>query len=123
MFNLKEHHFSLRWCIFFSHPADFTPVCTTELSKAAKMKPEFDKRGVKMIALSCNDTSTHKDWIRDIMHYGDLDNSQPFPYPIIDDSSRELAHLLGIVDPDEFDSKKMPLTARAVRLQIRKTFY
>ena len=80
------------------------------------MKPEFDKRGVKMIALSCNDTSTHKEWIRDIMHYGDLDKAQPFPYPIIDDSSRELANLLGIVDPDEFDSKKMPLTARAVSL-------
>ena len=49
------------WAVLFSHPNDFTPVCTTELGSVAKMQPEFAKRGVKTIALSCNDTSSHQE--------------------------------------------------------------
>ncbi len=102
------------WCIFFSHPHDFTPVCTTELGRAAKLAPEFHKRGFKMIAISCNDCSMHKEWIKDIQDYSNLDKSSAFPYPIIDDTDRSLAVRLGMIDPDEKDSTGMPLTARAV---------
>lgn len=50
------------WCILFSHPADYTPVCTTELGKCVELEPEFKKRGVKMIALSCDDVPSHEGW-------------------------------------------------------------
>jgi peroxiredoxin 6 len=85
------------------------------LARAAQLAPEFQKRGVKMIALSCNEASMHKEWIKDIQVYGKLDTTH-FPYPIIDDKSRKLAHLLGMIDPDEIDGSGMPLTARAVIL-------
>ena len=101
------------WCILFSHPSDFTPVCTTELAKAAQLAPEFARRNVKMIALSCNDVESHKIWIRDIQAFGKLDPRQKFPYPIIDDRSRVLANMLGMIDPNVSDNQGMPLTARA----------
>ena len=83
------------WCILFSHPYDFTPVCTTELARAAQLAPEFAKRGVKMIALSCNEAETHNSWIKDIQAFGKLDAGTKFPYPIIDDTTRRLSNLLG----------------------------
>lgn len=79
----------------FSHPHDFTPVCTTELARAAELAPEFEKRNVKMIALSCNEVEMHNEWIKDIQAYGKLDTSKKFPYPIIDDKTRHLSVLLG----------------------------
>jgi len=98
------------WAILFSHPLDYTPVCTTELSEAAKLAPEFVKRGVKMIALSCDDVTSHKGWIEDIKAY----SCGNFPFPIIADDKRELAVQLGMIDPDEKDHTGMPVTARAV---------
>jgi len=96
--------------LVLSHPADYTPVCTTELSKAQQLAPEFEKRKVKMAALSCNDVDSHKGWINDIKYYTD----NKFTYPIIADPKRELAVSLGMVDPDEKDAAGMPLTCRAV---------
>ena len=99
-----------RWAILFSHPADYTPVCTTELATAQKLFPEFEKRGVKMVALSCDDAESHHGWICDIKQY----TSDSFSFPIISDFNREIALTLGMIDPDEKDSTGMALTARCV---------
>ena len=101
-----------RWGVLFSHPADYTPVCTTELGVVAKLIPEFTKRNVKVIALSCDPVESHKGWIKDIQDYGK--QSGDFPYPIIADEKRELAVQLGMVDPVEKDKAGLPLTCRAV---------
>uniref|UniRef100_T1J9Z2 1-Cys peroxiredoxin n=1 Tax=Strigamia maritima TaxID=126957 RepID=T1J9Z2_STRMM len=100
------------WGILFSHPADYTPVCTTELGRAAQLVPDFSKRGVKMLALSCNDLNSHQGWIKDIQAYSELNGS--FPYPIISDENRDLAVQLGMIDPMEKDKDGLPLTCRAV---------
>lgn len=114
-----------KWGILFSHPADYTPVCTTELSRAAKLSPEFTKRNTKLIGLSCDSIENHRGWIQDLQAYdkniGQCTNdkcsiklSNEFPFPIIDDSDRKLAKQLGMIDPAENDTKGLPLTARAV---------
>lgn len=99
------------WVILFSHPADFTPVCTTELSAVARLVPEFEKRNVKPIALSCDSAESHRQWIADIKDFGKLND---FSYPIIDDESRTLAVKLNMLDKDEIGSAGLPLTCRAV---------
>ncbi|KAJ7334569.1 Peroxiredoxin-6 [Desmophyllum pertusum] len=100
------------WAILFSHPADYTPVCTTELGRVANLVPDFQKRGVKLIALSCDGVESHKGWIKDIKDFSNF--QEEFPYPIIADEGRELAVKLGMIDPDEKDAQGLPLTARAV---------
>ncbi|XP_015171110.1 PREDICTED: peroxiredoxin-6 isoform X1 [Polistes dominula] len=101
------------WGILFSHPHDFTPVCTTELAKVAKLMPEFNRLGIKVIALSCNSVDSHHKWIEDIKSYGEITDEE-FPYPIIEDESRRLATMLGMLDPAELDSQGLPVSARAV---------
>lgn len=101
------------WAILFSHPADFTPVCTTELSRVAELVPEFEKRNVKPIALSCDSVVSHQKWIEDIKSYGKV-STDKFPYPIIDDEKRELAVKLNMLDKDEIGKAGLPLTCRAV---------
>ncbi|UJR24053.1 hypothetical protein I4U23_027021 [Adineta vaga] len=105
-----------QWGILFSHPADYTPVCTTELARAAQLAPEFAKRHTKMIGLSCDSIDQHYGWIKDIHAYSGIETECPtqFPFPIIDDSDRRLATQLGMIDPVEQDSEGLPLTARAV---------
>ena len=99
------------WAVLFSHPADFTPVCTTELGRVQALSGEFQKRGIKLIALSCDDVASHNGWIEDIKAY----NSLPaFDYPIIADPKRDVATLYGMMDPDEKDAAGLPLTCRAV---------
>lgn len=71
---------------------------------------DFDKRGVKLCALSCDSAESHKEWIEDIKDYSKKD----FRYPIIADEDRNLAVELGMIDPDEKDAQGLPLTARAV---------
>lgn len=111
---IKFHDFiGDSWCILFSHPADYTPVCTTELGKCVELEPEFKKRGVKMIALSCDDVPSHEGWSKDIIDYVKC-SSDKLPYPIISDKSRDLAVKLGMVDPAEKDNAGLPLTCRAV---------
>ncbi|XP_015522375.1 peroxiredoxin-6 [Neodiprion pinetum] len=101
------------WAILFSHPNDFTPVCTTELARVAKLIPEFEKRSVKVIALSCNSVKSHIQWIKDIKAYGEITEAN-FPYPIIEDESRTIVTALGMLDPDEVDSTGLPVSARSV---------
>lgn len=102
------------WAILFSHPADYTPVCTTELGRAANYMPKFVERGVKLIALSCDNVESHKGWLDDIKSYCPELRNKDFPYPLIADEKRELATLLGMLDPDEKDAQGLPLTCRSL---------
>ena len=82
------------WVVLFSHPADYTPVCTTELGSVARLKPEFDKRGAKVIALSVDSADSHQGWI------GDINETQGVTvnYPIIaDDDKFFLLHLFSSI--------------------------
>lgn len=101
------------WAILFSHPADYTPVCTTELSRVVALTPEFEKRGVKLIALSCDGVESHVGWGKDVMAVAGAKDKK-LPYPIIADEDRKLAVELGMIDPDERTKEGLPLTARAV---------
>jgi len=102
------------WGILFSHPADYTPVCTTELGRAANYYPKFVERNVKLIALSVDSVEAHNGWIEDIKSYCPELRNKEFPFPLIADDKRELAIQFGMLDPDEKDSKGMPLTCRSV---------
>ena len=84
------------WGVLFSHPKDFTPVCTTELGALAKMKPEFDARNVKVIGLSVDPVSDHIKWLEDIK---DVTGSKP-NYPIIADEKLEVAKLYNMLEED-----------------------
>jgi thioredoxin-dependent peroxiredoxin len=84
------------WAVLFSHPKDFTPVCTTELGYMAKIKPEFDKRGVKIIGLSVDPTDKHSEWARDI----EETQGQAPNYPIIADSDFAVSKLYGMLAAD-----------------------
>ncbi|ETW37266.1 hypothetical protein PFTANZ_02037 [Plasmodium falciparum Tanzania (2000708)] len=99
------------WAILFSHPHDFTPVCTTELAEFGKMHEEFLKLNCKLIGFSCNSKESHDQWIEDIKFYGNLDK---WDIPMVCDESRELANQLKIMDEKEKDIKGLPLTCRCV---------
>ncbi|MEB3274791.1 MAG: peroxiredoxin [Prochlorothrix sp.] len=83
------------WAVLFSHPADYTPVCTTELGEVAKLKPEFEKRNVKVIALSVDGVDSHKGWI------GDVNETQntTVNYPILADEDKKVSDLYGMIHP------------------------
>jgi len=100
------------WAVLFSHPKDYTPVCTTELGRVVQLEGEFTKRGVKLIALSCDSVEDHHGWTKDIQSFSGTCGD--FPYPIIADPKRTIAKSLGMIDPDELDTTGMPLTCRAV---------
>lgn len=95
------------WGILFSHPKDFTPVCTTELGRAANLKKEFESRGIKMIAVSVDDVDSHKRWINDI----DETQGCNLDYPILADSDRKVATLYDMIHPEANDT-----------LTVRSTF-
>jgi alkyl hydroperoxide reductase subunit AhpC len=84
------------WVVLFSHPADFTPVCTTELGLTAKLKPEFDKRNVKALALSVDPADSHKTWIADI----EATQKTVVGFPIIADQDRKVSTLYDMIHPE-----------------------
>lgn len=84
------------WGILFSHPADYTPVCTTELGKTASLKPEFDKRNTKVLALSVDGVDNHKGWISDI---NETQNTE-VEFPIIADQDRKVSELYDFIHPN-----------------------
>lgn len=107
------------WVVLFSHPADFTPVCTTELGTVARLKPEFDKRGVKVIALSVDDAESHKGWV------GDINETQKTTvnYPILADVDKKVSDLYDMIHPNSLNN----LTVRSVFIidsekKLRLTF-
>jgi alkyl hydroperoxide reductase subunit AhpC len=88
------------WAILFSHPADFTPVCTTELGRTASLKAEFEKRGAKAIAVSVDPIESHLEWAKDIGEVGGTDLN----FPIIADPNRTVAELYDMIHPGEGDT-------------------
>ncbi|MFV8370303.1 peroxiredoxin [Flavobacterium sp. LB2R40] len=88
------------WCVLFSHPADFTPVCTTELGTAANYYPEFEKRNVKVIALSVDGVDSHMEWIKDI---NETQNTT-VNFPIIADQDKHIAELYDMIHPNASES-------------------
>ena len=84
------------WGILFSHPADYTPVCTTELGKTSQLKPEFDKRNTKVIALSVDGIENHKGWISDI---NETQNTE-VEFPIIADQDKKVSELYDFIHPN-----------------------
>jgi alkyl hydroperoxide reductase subunit AhpC len=117
---IKLHDWaSGKWVVLFSHPKDFTPVCTTELGTVAKLKPEFDKRNVKVVALSVDDVESHKKWT------GDIEETQAtkLNFPILADPDRKVSSLYGMIHPNASDT----LTVRSVFVidpnkKVRATF-
>ena len=94
------------WGVLFSHPADFTPVCTTELGAVANIGEEFKKRGVKIIALSVNSVDDHEGWIADI---NETQNAK-VAFPLIADPERKVAQLYDMIHPNALDN----MTVRSV---------
>ncbi|MDP1880178.1 MAG: peroxiredoxin [Parachlamydiaceae bacterium] len=117
---IKFHEWLDRsWGIFFSHPKDFTPVCTTELGVAAKLKKEFDQRQTKMIALSVNPLNTHQEWVKDICETQQVKMN----FPIIADENGNIARLYGMIHPHVNET----ITVRSVFIidpqkKVRLTF-
>ncbi len=94
------------WAVLFSHPKDFTPVCTTELGEVARLKPEFDKRNVKVIGLSVDPIASHQAWMGDIKET----QGHALNFPLIADSDRAISHLYGMIHPKADNT----LTVRSV---------
>ncbi|KAJ6016777.1 hypothetical protein N7451_000156 [Penicillium sp. IBT 35674x] len=101
------------WVILFSHPEDYTPVCTTELAALAKHEPEFTKRHVKLIGLSANSIESHDGWINDISEIAGC----PLTFPVIGDKDRQIAFaydMLDFQDTTNVDSRGIAYTIRSV---------
>jgi len=110
----KDFHFydyiNGKWALLFSHPADYTPVCTTELGAVAKYLPEFEKRNVKVAALSVDSVGNHEGWIKDINETQKV----TVTFPIIADENREISKIYGMLDQTQLNATGLPLTVRSV---------
>ena len=95
-----------KWAVLFSHPKDFTPVCTTELGAVAKLKPEFEKRGIKVIGLSVDGVKDHQGWSKDI----EETQGAKLNFPLIADPDRKVSDLYDMIHPNANDT----LTVRSV---------
>ncbi len=107
------------WVLLFSHPRDFTPVCTTELGAVARLKPEFDQRGVKVIGLSVDTVESHHRWALDIAGTQGVELN----FPLLADEDRRVASLLGLIHPRASDTATVRTVfvidaARRVRLTL-----
>ena len=89
-----------KWGVLFSHPKDFTPVCTTELGEVARLKPEFDKRNCKVIGLSVDPSDSHKRWANDIQET----QGYALNFPVIADADRKVSNLYGMIHPNASDT-------------------
>ncbi|KAL2922280.1 1-Cys peroxiredoxin, partial [Bienertia sinuspersici] len=106
-------YFADGWTILFSHPGDFTPVCTTELGMMAAYAGQFSEKGAKLLGLSCDDIASHNEWIKDVEAYS---GGHKVTYPIIADPKREIIKKLNMVDPDEKSSNGQNLPSRALHI-------
>jgi len=97
---IKLSDYKGKWVILFSHPADFTPVCTTELMAFAKKKPEFDKMNVQLLGLSIDSVYSHLAWTRNIQEHFDV----KIDYPLIADLDMKVAHQYGMIHPGASDT-------------------
>ncbi|CAG0994347.1 peroxiredoxin 6, 1-Cys peroxiredoxin [Phycisphaerales bacterium] len=88
------------WCVLFSHPKNFTPVCTTELGYLAKLKPEFDKRNVKVVGLSVDAVKDHHAWMKDI----EETQGAALNYPLLADADKKVSNLYGMIHPNASDT-------------------
>lgn len=108
------------WGVLFSHPADFTPVCTTELGAVAKLRGEFDKRNVKVMALSADPLEAHRKWI------GDINETQGtvVNYPLIADPEFKIANLYGMVHPnvDKFTVRSVFIIGPDKKVKLTITY-
>ena len=89
-----------KWAVLFSHPADFTPVCTTELGRTASLKDEFDERGVRVIGISVDPIDSHNGWAKDIAEVGGTDLN----FPLIADPDRKVSEVYDMIHPGEGDT-------------------
>jgi len=101
------------WTVFFSHPADYTPVCTTEIGACHSLNARFASQGTKLIGLSCDSLVNHAGWTRDILHR-EQSTDTSLAFPIIADTTREIVTELGMLDPDEASSSGVAMPARAL---------
>ncbi|WCM25060.1 peroxiredoxin [Sphingomonas sp. QA11] len=109
------------WVVLFSHPKDFTPVCTTELGAVARLKPEFDKRGVKVIGLSVDPVDRHIEWAKDI----ERTQGTALNFPLIADVDRRIADLLGLIHPNASDTatvRSVFVIDQAKRVRLTLTY-
>lgn len=107
------------YAIIFSHPGDFTPVCTTEMAAMSRYAAEFERRGVKLLGLSCDDVESHRAWIKDVEAYaagGGGATATKLTFPILADPDRTAIRELNMVDPDEKDARGGRLPSRALHV-------
>ncbi|KAJ7677365.1 1-Cys peroxiredoxin [Mycena rosella] len=105
------------WGVLFSHPGDFTPVCTTELGEVARRSDDFAKRNVKVIGISANNLDDHTKWIKDINEYGGKVGPTDVQFPIIADADRKVSYIYDMLDYQDAtnkDLKGLPFTIRTV---------